>query len=216
MLKVKIKSSTSAAGGVSSTTHTQRNEVNAVDVTCGMRRLSPIRFIHRPSPSKQKLQRVQGSTPTSPQPEPIRQPSPTKLVLSRMRPPKMRRMSAPKFRNPIPPNLRKLTFAVPSAFSWTKHPIPLLLCVPVKDTYNNLDDTDGKDAASLDPSALVSLRTPSTVMTNPVSNKVPQQRNIKAEAKEGQHQQEPRKEHNNSSSPTPPLRLKGGITNRLG
>ena len=120
-------------------------------------------------------------------------------MLSRMIRPKLMRMIPPKFRRPISPKLRKLTFAVPYEFSQTKPPTPLLLCVPVKGVYEDMGDTDGKGAASLDPSALVSLRTPSTVMTNPVSSKVPQQRNIKAEAKEGQHQQEPRKEHNNSS-----------------
>ena len=35
-------------------------------------------------------------------------------------------------------------------------------------------------------------------MINPVSNKVPQRRNTKAETKERQHHQEPRKEHNES------------------
>ena len=73
---------------------------------------------------------------------------------------------------------------------------PLLSCVPVKGTYDALRNTDGKDAASLYPSALVSSRTTSTGMTNPVSNKVPQRRNTKAEAKEWQHQKEQRKEHN--------------------
>ena len=51
----KIESTASSAGGVSSTTHPQRNEGNVTDVTCGMRRSSPLRFIRRPIPSKQKL-----------------------------------------------------------------------------------------------------------------------------------------------------------------
>ena len=93
--------------------------------------------------------------------------------------------------------LRKLTFAVPSAFSQTKPPTPLLSCVPAKGVYDDLGDTDGKDAASLDPLALVSSRKTSTGMTKPVSNKVPQWRNTKAEVKERQHQQEPREGQNN-------------------
>ena len=71
--------------------------------------------------------------------------------------------------------------------------------MPVKGAHDDLSDMDGKDAASLYPSSLVLSRTTSTGMNNPVSNKVPQRRNMKAEAKERQHQQEPRKEHNNRS-----------------
>ena len=63
VLQDEIESSASAAGGVSSTTHPQSNEGNVTDVTCGMRILSPLRFIRRTSPSKQKLQRGKGSTP---------------------------------------------------------------------------------------------------------------------------------------------------------
>ena len=73
---------------------------------------------------------------------------------------------------------------MPSAFSRTKPLTPLFLCVPGKGVYDDLSDMDGKDTASLDPSASVLSRTTSTVMANPVSNKVPQQRNTKAEAKE--------------------------------
>ena len=199
MLQGKIQSTASVAGRVSSTTHPQRNEGNITDVTCSMRILSPLRFICRPSPSKQKLQRGKGSTPPSPQPEPSRRPSPTKLVLSRMSPPNLIRMSPPKFRRPSPLKLRKLTFAMPSTFSQTKPPTPLVSSVPVQGAYGNLNDTDGKDAASLDPSALFSSRTTSTGMNNPVSNKVPQRRNTKAEAKERQHPQDLRKGHNNRS-----------------
>ena len=71
--------------------------------------------------------------------------------------------------------------------------------MPVKGAYDNLSGTDRKYAAYLDPSTPVLLHKTSTGMTNPVSNKVPQRRNMKAEAKERQHQQEPRKEHNNRS-----------------
>ena len=88
---------------------------------------------------------------------------------------------------------------MPSAFSRTKPLNPLLSCKPVKGAYNELSDTDRKDAASLDPSALVSSRTTSTGMTKPVYNKVPQLRNTKEESKERQHHQERRKEHNNRS-----------------
>ena len=111
----------------------------------------------------------------------------------------MRRMSSPKFRRPSPPKLRKLTFSVTSAFSRTKPPTPLFSCVPVKGVYDGLSDMDGKYAISLDPLASVLLRTTSTGMTNPISNKVPQRRNTKSEAEESQHQQELRKEHNNRS-----------------
>ena len=173
-----------------------------------MRRLSPIRFIRRPIPSEQKLQRGQGSTLPLPQPEPSRRTSPTKLMLSRMIPPMLRRMIPPKFRRPISPKLRKLTFAVPYEFSQTKPPTPLLLCVPVKGVYEDMGDTDGKGAASLDPSALVLVRTNSTGMTNPVSNKVPQRRSMKAEAKARQHQQKPRKEQNNRSSANTTLKAR--------
>ena len=84
VLQGKINSAASAAGGVLSTTHPQRNEGNVTGVTCGMRILSPLRFIRRTSPSKQKLQRGKGYTPPSPQPKPSRRTSPTKLMLSRM------------------------------------------------------------------------------------------------------------------------------------
>ena len=60
VLQGKINSAASAAGGVLSTTHPQRNEGNVTGVTCGMRILSPLRFIRRTSPSKQKLQRGKG------------------------------------------------------------------------------------------------------------------------------------------------------------
>ena len=63
VLQGKIESAASTAGGVSSTNHPQRNEGNITDVTCGMWRSSPLRFIRRLSPSKQKLQRGQGCTP---------------------------------------------------------------------------------------------------------------------------------------------------------
>ena len=162
-------------------------------------RLVAFRFISRPSPSKQKLQRGQGSNPPSPHPEPSRCPSPTKLVISRIIPPKPRRMIPTKFRRPSPPKLRKLTFAVLSAFSRTKPTTTLLSCMPVNGAYNDLYDMDGKYAAYLDPLASVLSRTTSTGMTNPVSNKVPQWKNTKAEAKERQHNQEAQKEHNNSS-----------------
>ena len=124
-----------------------------------MMRSSPLRFIRRPSPSKQNLQKGQGPTLPLPQPDPSKRPSPTKLMLSRMSLPKLRRMSPPKFRRPSPPKLSKLIFAVPSAFSWTKPPTPLFPYVPLKGSYDNLSDTDGKDAAYLYPSASVSSRT---------------------------------------------------------
>ena len=72
-------------------------------------------------------------------------------------------------------------------------------CVPVKGAHTDLSNTDGKGAASIDPSDLVLFCTTSAGMTNPVSNKVPQRRNMKAEAKDRQHQQEPQKENNNRS-----------------
>ena len=106
-----------------------------------------------------------------------------------MSPPKLRRMSPPNFRRPNLPKLRKPTFSVPYAFSRTNPLTPMLSCVPAKGAYDDLSDTDGKDAASLDPSASVLSRTTFTGMTNPVSNKVPQRRSTKAEAKERQHQQ---------------------------
>ena len=108
-------------------------------------------------------------------------------------------MRPTKFMRPSPPKLRKPTFAVPSKFSRTMPPTPLLSCMLVKGAYDGKSDTDGKDAASLDPSASVLSRTTSTGMTNLVSNKVLQRRNMKAEANERQHQQEPRKEQNNRS-----------------
>ena len=97
------------------------------------------------------------------------------------------------------PKMRKLTFVVPSAFSQTKPQTPLLPCVPVNDAYENLSNTNGKYASSLDTSASVSSCTTSTSMTNPAYNKVPQRRNTKAEAKERQHQQDSQKEHNHRS-----------------
>ena len=63
VLQGKIDSAASAEGGVSSTTHHQRNEGNVTEVTCSMRRSSPLRFICRPSPSKHKLEKGQRSTP---------------------------------------------------------------------------------------------------------------------------------------------------------
>ena len=108
-------------------------------------------------------------------------------MLSRMGPPKLRRTIPPKFRRLIPSKLRKLTFAVPSALSRAKPLTSLLLCVPVKGAYDDLSDTDRKNAASLDPLASVLSRTTSTGMTNPISNKVPQQRNTEAEDKERQN-----------------------------
>ena len=120
-------------------------------------------------------------------------------MVSMMSHPKLRSMSPPKFWRTSPPKLRKMTFSMPSAFLQTKPPTPLFSCVPVKGTYDNLIDTDGKNADSLDPLASVLSHMTSTGMTNPVSNNVPQWRNTKDEAKERQHQQEPRKEHNNSS-----------------
>ena len=72
--------------------------------------------------------------------------------------------------------------------------------MPVKGMYHDLSDTDGKDATSLDPSASFLSRPISTSMTNPVSNKVPQRRDTKAEAKERQHHQELRTENHNRST----------------
>ena len=66
VLQGKIESTDYAAGGILSTTHPQRNKGNVTDVTYGMRRLSLPRFVCRPIPSKQKLQRGQGSTLPSP------------------------------------------------------------------------------------------------------------------------------------------------------
>ena len=151
-----------------------------------------------------------------PQPEPSRRTSPTKLMLSRTSPPNLRRTSLPKFSRTNPPKLKKLTFAVPSAFSRTKPPTPLLSCVSVMGAYDDLGDTDGKDDASLDPLALVLSRMTSTGMTSPVSNTVPQRRNTKAEAKERQHQQEPRKEKNNRSRDNATLKYRRRKNGQVG
>ena len=195
----KIESATSAAGSVLSTTHTQRNEGNVTDATCGMKRFYRSGSSADPAHLNRFCNGGRGPPPPSPQPEPSRWIRPTKLMLSRMILPKLRRMSPPNFRRPSPPKLRKLTFAVPSAFLRTKPLTPLFLCVPVKGVYDDLRKMDGKDAASLNPLALVLSHTNSTGMTNPVSKKLPQRRNMKTEAKERQQQQEPLKEHNNRS-----------------
>ena len=63
VLQGKIKSAASVDGGVSVTTHPQRNEGNVTDVTCGMRRSSPLRFIQRPSPSNTEAAKEAGVHP---------------------------------------------------------------------------------------------------------------------------------------------------------